>query len=122
MPELSLEQLTRIRLLLGAFSSSFTDEEIGNYALVAWNTAPDTYLDGVLAWCFYALMTGAVTLVNFKQGDTAESQQIIYDRLSGLYNHWAVKAGYADGMLTVKAGAMRMHYIEFPEDGDRANE
>jgi hypothetical protein len=85
MPTLTVSELASIRVFLGNFSGSFTDEQLQTYAANAYTLNAETYLDGVVAIAFYGLMTGAVMMTDFTQGESKENQKVVYDRIAKLF-------------------------------------
>lgn len=116
MPPLTVSQLAYLRLMLGTFSASFTDAELNALAVAAYAINLDTYLQGTLSYAFYSLSTAALTFVNFKQGETSESQAVIYDRLSALSKIWRGEAGWAVGLPLVQIIPIRQYAVHLPQD------
>jgi len=116
MPALTLSQIAYLRLMLAAFSASFTDAELTALAGVAYSQNRLTFLQGTLAYAFYQLAAQAVMMVNFRQGETSESQSVIFDRLTALSRRWETEAGYSGGLPTSVINALRQYAVLLPED------
>jgi hypothetical protein len=117
MAALTAEQLSLIRLNLGAFAVSFTDDAVlqAYYDASVLAGASDPLL-GAVAYAFYMLYTGAVNLTDFRQGQTEEKESVIYDRLYRLYTSWSSQAGLSHELPSFALRSIRLGYIDFPEE------
>lgn len=108
------QQLERVKRNLGAFACEFSNEDLQSYYDEAVSLdAPDP-VTGAIALAFYALSVGAINLVNFKQGETHESQGVIYDRLRGLAEDWNNKAGFPAPIPNYRIKLIDLYYVEKP--------
>ncbi len=115
MGQLTDDQLAFVRRRLGNFSASVDDAELQLYSDDAHSINADTYVYGTVAFAYEALVTGAVTFTDVKQGETTENQAVIFARLNGLLSQWNAKAGYT-GLPVVRVKAVRQHYVDLPCD------
>lgn len=99
-----------LRLALGAYACDFTNEQLD----LLWQAgaSADSQLAAAVAGGFYQLMTGAIEYTNFRQGETQESEGVIFDRLWKLYTFWANRAGIEPAMPTVKMQQVRLQYVD----------
>ena len=111
MADLTVKQITKLRVWLAAFSDSFTDEELEAYFDVAFDEDPDTAEAATMAYAFNALATQAIPLVNYRQGETSESLDRIFDRIDKLYQYWSQRAGHDTGLPKGSVKRLRQWHI-----------
>jgi hypothetical protein len=109
---LSSESLARVRRMLGDFSASFTDDELNAYADDAAAEGARSAELGAVALAFDQLALQALTVTDYRQGETSESAGKVYDRLTLTANAYRKRAGLPLPTLRVKAGTLRYGLID----------
>lgn len=115
---LSASDIAYIRRQLGSAEAGFTDSDLQNYANDAELEDPGNLNNAALAYVYRALANDALYAVNFRQGETQESDSVIYDRLMERVNFWRGQAELPYQMPKVKMVAVRLRLIDVPEDFD----
>ncbi len=109
---LSSESLARVRRLLGDFNTSFTDDELNAYAADATADGARSEEFGAVALAFDQLALQALTVTDYRQGETSESVGKVYDRLTATANAYRKRAGLPLPIARVAIGTARYGIID----------
>ena len=109
-------QLEWVKRQLVKYADSFSDAQLNDLYDDAEDAGASNKLYGTVALAYYQILSGAIELTNFRQGETQEWESVIYDRLLSFYRDWYNRAGFPTPLPTFNMNTIRLHYIEFPED------
>ena len=99
MPTLSDADRAWIKRRLGVFAVSFSEDDPDDIQDIYDDAEGDK--TKAVAYGFEALLTGAIPLTSYSQGQTREEKGKIYDRLKSLMEMWQKRAGTSAGTITI---------------------